>query len=86
MAEREPVCDRDCFHCPHPDCILDDKNRKSGYRDPEKRREYQKAWRARNPELRKEYQREYYKRHREEILEKERKKRMEKKAVAGKVC
>lgn len=84
MAGRDPVCNRDCFHCPYPDCIVDDDGQ-SGYKDPEKRREYQRAWRARNPELRREYQREYYKRHREEILEKERKKR-EKKAAVGETC
>lgn len=85
MSGRKPVCDRDCFHCPHPDCILNDTRRKSGYKDPEKRREYQRAWRARNLEMMREYQREYYKRHREEILEKSRKKR-ERKAVAGEIC
>lgn len=23
-GDRLTVCDRDCFHCPYPDCILDD--------------------------------------------------------------
>lgn len=74
MRKAEPVCDRDCFNCPHPDCILDNA-RKRGYRDPEKRREYLRAWREKNRERTNEYQREYYKRHREEILERAREKR-----------
>ena len=22
----KPTCDRDCFHCPYPDCILDEED------------------------------------------------------------
>ena len=24
LSRAAPVCDRDCFHCPHPDCIRED--------------------------------------------------------------
>ena len=23
-TQNKPACDRDCFHCPYPDCILDE--------------------------------------------------------------
>jgi hypothetical protein len=25
-GDRLTVCDRDCFHCPYPDCILDEED------------------------------------------------------------
>lgn len=25
-TQNKPACDRDCFHCPYPDCILDEED------------------------------------------------------------
>lgn len=57
---KTPVCNEDCFRCPHPDCIITCE-------DPEKRRERQKLWQHAHPDKMREYHRRYYQAHRAEI-------------------
>jgi hypothetical protein len=59
----------DCFSCPHPDCILDDKD---VVVDPVKLAEKKRK--------RKEYDRKYYEMHKAEMAEKAHKRYLMKKA------
>ena len=65
---KTPVCNKDCFHCPHPDCIIGKKGE-----DPEKRKARQKRWQHANRDKMREYHQRYYQAHRDEIrLQKQR--------------
>ena len=60
------ICNRDCFHCPHPDCIADD--------DPPPRSESmiraQKKYRSKRPQAMKDAQKRYYMKNRERLTAK----------------
>lgn len=60
------VCNRDCFHCPHPDCICDEETQDDI--DAAERRDeaIQAGWSRAEKELRK--KREYQRTHREQAI------------------
>ena len=72
------VCDKDCFHCKYPDCVLDDldlEDYRQGreldkqLRDPppdRKRAAYMRAYRAAHKEKKAAYMRAYRAAHKEE--------------------
>ena len=78
MTKAKPVCDKDCFHCPHPDCILDALDHEDYLEAAQREREYiaprtaqqkkvaakQKAYREANREKWNSYMREYRQRKR----------------------
>ena len=77
---KEPVCNKDCFHCPYPDCVADDTMDLEDYREarerdldlrrtPEQKKlaAKQKAYREANREEIAAYRKAYYEANREEI-------------------
>ena len=77
---KEPVCNKDCFHCPYPDCVADDTMDLEDYREarerdldlrrtPEQKKlaAKQKAYREANREEIAAYQKAYYEANREEL-------------------
>ena len=84
LSRAAPVCDRDCFHCPHPDCIREDLTA-ADYDDaralevfihpptPAQRRiaAKQKAYREENREAIAAKQKAYYEENREAIAAKQ---------------
>lgn len=78
---KKPVCDFNCFECPHPDCICDDFTHKEFVTDAQidniagiakkktgfSKREYGKKYYAEHREYAKAYQRRYYEENKEQI-------------------
>ena len=63
------VCDKDCFNCPYPDCILRNEKeyKKQNIGLPAYSKEYQKAYREKNREKLRNNHKRWYEQHREEI-------------------
>lgn len=90
------VCNKDCFHCPYPDCINDGMNT-ADYREsreiernvlftPTRKQQqlaqYRREYREANKEKIAQYQREYYEANREKIAQRKRECRKRKKQNA----
>ena len=83
---KKPVCDFNCFECPHPDCICDDFSRKEYVTDAEinriagmtrsktglRKKEYLRKYYSERKEYAKAYQKSYYEKNKERIREKAR--------------
>lgn len=71
----QAVCDRNCFECIHPDCILDAGPSAEEYREMAERDKRL----IRTPKQEKAYasQKAYYRAHREQLLEKSKRYRAE---------
>lgn len=83
---KEPVCNFNCFECPHPDCICDDFSRKEYVTDTEisriagvtrgktgfSKKEYLRKYYSERKEYAKAYQKSYYEKNKEKIREKAR--------------
>nr|DAN92479.1 MAG TPA: hypothetical protein [Caudoviricetes sp.] len=83
---KKPVCNFNCFECPHPDCICDDFSRKEYVTDAEinriagmtrsktglRKKEYLRKYYSERKEYAKAYQKSYYEKNKERIREKAR--------------
>lgn len=83
---KKPVCNFNCFECPHPDCICDDFSRKEYVTDAEinriagmtrsktglRKKEYLRKYYSERKEYAKAYQKSYYEKNKEKIREKAR--------------
>ena len=92
---KQPVCDRDCFNCPHPDCIVEDmsaeeykacaqrdaENHSKSPKDAVRKSEDAHAWYMAHREKRLAYQKAYYYANRERILARQKKQKKEKTAA-----
>ena len=68
MGTKKPVCNGDCFHCVHPDCIVDDHITKEEIAASKKLdREAKRQDKDNRERHRAEYLKAYYAAHREEI-------------------
>lgn len=63
------VCNRDCFNCPYPDCVLDEPMSAEEYAEAREREELLKDPKARKLAAK---QRAYYEANREELAAKQR--------------
>ena len=80
---KKPVCNFNCFECPHPDCICDDFSRKEYVTDAKinriaglttgktglNKREYLRKYYEEHKEYAKAYQKSYYEKNKERIRE-----------------
>lgn len=78
---KKPVCNFNCFECPHPDCICDDFSRKEYVTDAEinriagmtrsktgfSKKEYLRKYYSERKEYAKAYQKSYYEKNKEKI-------------------
>ena len=67
-----PKCDKDCFNCPYPDCIVDNDGSESRDIDKilglrKKKLEYSKKYYRDHIEERREYGRAYYRKHKDSM-------------------
>lgn len=77
---KKPVCNFNCFECPHPDCICDDFSRKEYVTDAEinriagmtrsktglRKKEYLRKYYSERKEYAKAYQKSYYEKNKRE--------------------
>ena len=82
------ICDKDCFNCKYPDCIVDvisnddtnytrDYNRQYRLKNKKYSREYFRKYREDNKERLKANHKKYYEAHKEEISAKRKAQRLE---------
>ena len=65
------TCNKDCFNCPYPDCIVDDMSYEEYRESAERDRELKTSQKSRKEKKTAAKQKAYYEAHREEIAAKQ---------------
>ena len=65
------TCNKDCFNCPYPDCIVDDMSYEEYRESAERDRELKTSQKSRKEKKTAAKQKAYYEAHREEVAAKQ---------------